>query len=331
MYIAFQKFKNQSNYRLRESCTINKKLTFRELFDLGPDPSVYIKYVGGNAFYFDEILEKTIVASGIVFDSDELEDLLWPWIRIDIRQAIETFKGRSSTKKYKKLDVAQKQKIEQMVHPFDKRRTHFLKFSNMDQGSLENMPAVLFKDLLDQSRDEIEQHFLQQELILKAHELKSYVYTVFDLQRFFQSFMAKKMPHAMDQDRVDDFFLKELCRLNKEIFNTSSPPHPYMIRYIIMFFDHIYADTTLLNDFSNAFMNQHRVFKPKPQNPVSIQNALALFNINQQKLTTMSKQGLTRIYRKLARQVHPDTGGSDEKFVELNNAFNLLMEKIKKA
>ena len=330
MYIAFQKFKNQSNYRLRESCTIDEQLTFREIFDLGPDPSVYIKYAGGNAFYFDEILEEAIVASGNIFDSDELEDLLWPWIRIDIRQAIETFKGRSSTKKYKKLDIAQKQKIEQTIHPFDKRRTHFLKFSNMDQGPLENMPAVLFKDLLDQSRDEIEQHFLQQESILKAHEVKSYVYTVFDLQRFFQSFMAKKMPHVLDQDRVDDFFLKELCRLNKEIFNASSHPHGYMIRYIIMFFDHVYADTTLLNDFSNAFMNQHRIFKPKPKNPVSIQEALALFKLNKQTLNTMSEKQLTRIYRKLARTVHPDTGGSDKDFVELNDAFHTLLGKIKR-
>jgi curved DNA-binding protein CbpA len=40
---------------------------------------------------------------------------------------------------------------------------------------------------------------------------------------------------------------------------------------------------------------------------------------------------LTRIYRKLARRVHPDSGGSDEKFVELNNAFQNLLEKIKQA
>ena len=42
----------------------------------------------------------------------------------------------------------------------------------------------------------------------------------------------------------------------------------------------------------------------------------------------MTKENLTKLYRRLARQVHPDTGGSDEKFIELNNAYQSLLEKI---
>jgi len=42
----------------------------------------------------------------------------------------------------------------------------------------------------------------------------------------------------------------------------------------------------------------------------------------------MSKSRLTRIYRKLAREHHPDHGESHDKFVEINNAYQILLEKI---
>jgi hypothetical protein len=327
MYIAFEKLKGIAHYTLRTSLTIKGELTFKEIFDLGNDPSAFIHYAGPNAFYFDEQLEEAVVDTE--YSGDELEDLLWPWIKKEVRDAVEGFKNRSYKKTFHKLTDQQKQKINTTIHSFDKRRAHFLKFGTMDQGSVENMPPALFKIFLDCSRDEIEQWFMQQEFTLNGHDLKSYVYTVFDLQHFFQSFLAKKMPHALDPVKVDTFFIKELCRLNKELFNLSTALHTYMIRYAIMFFDYGYADTTLLDDFAKAFMNGQRVFKSKPKNPISVQKALELFSLSPQKFKTTTKQKLTRIYRKLARRVHPDTGGSDEKFVELNDAFNQLKEKIK--
>ena len=219
MYIAIEKNSGQSQYILRESCIINSQLTFRDLCNLGPDPSLFVKYPGGNAFYFDENLEDLLCESGVDYDSDELEDLFWPWIKPDIRRAIDTFKSRSSNPRQQKMTEKEKNQIAARVHYFDKRRTHFLKFGNMDQGPVENMSSILFKKLVNQSRDEIEQHFLKQEYSLKGNELKSYVYTIFNLQSFFSGFMAKTMPHALDQEKVDLYFSKELCRLNLELFN----------------------------------------------------------------------------------------------------------------
>jgi len=43
----------------------------------------------------------------------------------------------------------------------------------------------------------------------------------------------------------------------------------------------------------------------------------------------MTKENLSKLYRRLARQVHPDIGGSNEQFVELNNAYQSLLEKIR--
>ncbi len=327
MYIAAQKYKNQNHFILRETCKIGDQLAFRDLFDLGQNPSFYIKYPGGNAFYFDEELEDTLSTLGAAYDEDHLEDLFWPWLRPDIKRAVETFRGRGAQRP--KLTETEKNLILSSTHPFDKRRIHYLKYASMDQGPVENMPATLFKDLVNNCRDEIEQRFLRMERNLKAHELKSYVYTSFNLQSHFQSFMAKTMPHALDQKKVDTFFVKELCRCNKTLFNKTNYLDAYMLRYAIMFFDHQYAHTSLLDEFSQDFMHRHRFHQPVPLKSVPIRIACKIFDITRKQMRTLTRSQLTRLYRKKARKVHPDTGGSHEKFVELNDAYKTLMEKNK--
>jgi hypothetical protein len=314
MYIAFKKISGQAQYFLRESYAIGDRLTFRDIYALGKNPSLFIKYTDGNAFYFDETMEEAILQSKATYDSDELEDIFWPWIKPDIKRAIDTFRNRSNSKK-DRSDLGTKQ-ILSHIHNFDKRRIHYLRFSSMDQGQIERMPLILFKGLAHKSRDEIEQYFFRQEFSLSVHELKSYVYTVFDLQSFFSSFMAKKMPHVLDQEKVDRYFLERICLLNKELFGSISHLEDYMTRYAIMFFDHAYADTTLLDDFAKSFMNRHRTFKPRSQETIPADKALKIFNLNENKFKTMTEKSLTKLYRRLARKVHPDTGGSHEKFVE---------------
>jgi hypothetical protein len=335
MYIAFiktrRKTRRGSRYILRESCRLNGNLTFRDLFDLGPDPSAFIKYVGTNAFYFDEDMEEAVSQSASNYDSDVLEDIFWPWVKPSVRRAVDTFRNRSSNTGYKKLNTSQKDRIKAQVHYFDKRRTHYLKFGSMDQGPLENMPVALFKNLVDISRDEIEQNFQRQEFLLKEHELKSYVYTVFDLQSFFKSFMAKTMPHAMDQDKVDEYFIKTLCSLNQDLFKAGDDLDSYMTRYALMFFDHAYADSTMLDDFAKNFMFRHRKFKPPAKKNIPEETALKIFKLTRSEFKAITKRGLRKLYRRLARKVHPDTGGSHEKFVELNNAYESLLDRIKGA
>lgn len=328
MYLAVKKIKGVTRYILRESYGSGSRMRFRDIFDLGPEPSEYIDYIGHNAFYFDENLEDCIRdRSEKEYDSEELEDLLWPWIRPDVRQAIYTFKNRSSPRRAK-LTETEKARIASDVHDFDKRRIHYLKFQNMEQGPVENMPSVLFRNLPYQSRDEIEQNFLRQESRLKPHELKSYVYTVFNVQRHFASFMAKKMPHVLDQDRVDDYFLSALCELNESLFHKTDTLDEYMIRYVIMFFDNPYGGSRLLDDFAKEFMNRHRFFAQRSRPAVSTEKACRIFNISRPQLKQMSRQELSKIYHRLAMNCHPDIGGSHERFVELGNAYKSLLEQL---
>jgi len=196
------------------------------------------------------------------------------------------------------------------------------------------MPPALIKHLAGKSRDEIEQHFMTQERELKATELKTYVYAAFDLQRFFPTMMAKKMPQILDQHRVDQHFLEEICHINRNLFNRdaqqpSNNLNAYLIRYVTMFFDHDYQNSDLLDDYAKDFMYRHHFYKQTPlKKPVQMEKACQVFGVKQEVLSSITRSRLNRLYRRLALKHHPDKGGSNEKFVELTAAYEGLLEKL---
>ncbi len=333
MYIAVVNRNNRREYVLRESILRDSDYVFREICALGEDPSVFIVYPGGNAFYIDETVEEKLEAAGAAYDSDTIEALFWPWVKPDIKQAVETFRNRSEAMTGRTgLSQEEKRTIDTTLNRIDKRRAHFLKFGSMDQGPVETMPRALFKHLVHKSRDEIEQHFLKEESILSARDLKFYVYTVFNLHSFFKGFMARKMPHVLDQDRVDAYFLCELCRINRELFNGTDTLHPYLVRYLVMFFDYEYGETTLLKEMINDFIYRHHFHNPpQPRKQYLSKNrALTIFGIDKKELDGLTRRSLTRIYRKLALRYHPDKGGTQEQFIEVNHAYESLIKRVEK-
>jgi hypothetical protein len=334
MYLAFIKTGKKATYFLRESVresgessASEERLIHRDLYDLGPSPGAWIDYPGGNAWHVDQDLEAAVFHNCQNFDPDLFEELFWPFVRSDIRQAVEVFRNRSDTVKSPRPTTQEEEALARNTHAFDKRRTHFLKFGNMDQGPLPNMPAILFKEIQEKSRDEIEQAFMAKEKTLKPNDLKSYVYTIFDLQSFFKGFMAKQMPQALDQEKVETLFLKEICRINQHLFGLTWLSS-YMVRYLIMFFDNEYAESLLLEEMEMAFRSRHRTFHPPPPKNISTAKARALFKLGKEDLKNLDKRKLTRLYRKLAREHHPDRGGSHDKFVEINNAYQILLQRL---
>ena len=330
MYLAKVKKNRQTIYILRESVRQGEQMVARDIFDLGSSPGAWIDYPGGNAWYLSPDLESKISNRVGTFNSEQLEDLFWSFVRPAIRRATQTFKQRTF-KRYTPMTRAQKETIARQAHAFDKRRAHFLKFGNMDQGPMANMPAVIFRQLHNKSRDELEQRFMEQERVLRQKDLKSYVYTVLDLHRFFKGFMAKQMPHVLDQDKVEAFFIQELCLLNKELFGLTSHLHEYLIRYAVMFFDHTYGDSVLLDDMVKDFQFRQRSREFKPPDAtrqVALSRALKIFNLTAKALESMDRKDLTREFKRLARQHHPDKGGSHDRFVDLSNAYQALLKKV---
>ena len=334
MYLAQRKIKGKTHYFISESFNDGDCLRSHDLFDLGTNPATYIVYPGGNAYYVDDVVEEKLSSLGVKYATHDLDDLFWPFVKPEIRRVLECFRQRAKARAPREaINAEQQEKLRMQVSDFDKRRVHYLRCGRIDQGRIGRTSVKLFKWVVGKSRDEIEQHFMEMEKSLNPSELKTYAYVIFDLQRFFSETIAKKMPHGLDQDKVDKCFLEEICRLNGDRFFWAGEAcgdflHEHLVRYVVMFFDNDYGPDTFWHDYVKEFMNARRFHKaPARKRSVSFEEASTVFGVTKEALRKMTKRGLTRLYRRMAKKLHPDKGGTHEKFVELTEAYNDLLRR----
>lgn len=328
MYLARIRKDNRVWYQIRQSVPDRGRhvLKSRTLVDLGPAPGSYIVYPGGNAFYIDERVEDKLAASGVSYRYEELEELFWPFVDPAIRRRLEPFvhRGPSRPKAGKEADTDALAR----VHPFDKRRLYYLRCGHMDQSDLRFISDKLFTPLLGKSRDELEQYFLAMERTLRPDELKRYVYVIFELAgQFPKSRVFRTMPEALDEEKLDQAFLQEFCKLYAEKKFRRGMKDPaevraYLRRYVIMFFDYQFAAGAAEEEFLRNFINARRRYTPPPRRSGAAANEVkALFGKTPQELRGMSKSALTRLFRRLAKKLHPDAGGDHETFVRLTAVY----------
>jgi len=329
MYLARKRIKGTMHYIIRESYKDNDFLLSRDLFYLGTEPDRYIIYPGGNTFYIDDIVEDKLKQLGLKPVGDELENIFLPFIKPDIKRAQQHFRQRSFGKK----SVFSKKLLNKNFHLFDRRRVHFLRYGQMDQGRIGIVSPRLFKILHHKSRDEIEQYFMESEQVLRPHEIKSYIFVIFDLQKHFNQSYAKTMPQALDQTMVDEYFIKEICKLNKEEqfwsgMTKQANLHEYLIRYLIMFYDNDYGKNTYLEDIYQEWMDSRRDFRfSRKKTPVSMDEASTVFGVSETELRQMTKKELTNLYRQKAQKIHPDKGGDHDEFIKLTEAYQDIRAK----
>lgn len=330
MYLALKTIKGRTRYYIRESYRDGDCLRSRDLFDLGTDPAKYIIYPGGKAFYIDETVDDRLRTLSRNYSVEDLDDIFWRFLKPEIKVALESYRHRGSFSRTNKI---KKEKIEQeQFHLFDRRRVHYLRFGYIDQGKIGRVSPKLFSRLINKSRDEIEQDFMDRERELDRSEFKTYVYVIFDLQKFFTQITAKIMPQGLNQDKVDRYFLEEICRLNSDSsfwagMNTKGKLHEYLIRYVIMFFDNPYAQSTFLDDYIRDYMDSKRAYiPPHRKSSVILKEASTIFGVKEDDLKKMTGQALTRLYRQMAQKLHPDKGGEKEKFVKLSEAYQELLK-----
>jgi hypothetical protein len=330
MYISKKEINGVVNYFICETYAEGGKLKSRVLFELGADPKKYILYPGGNSFYIDETVELTIASKGYTVDTFELEALFWPYLDPRLKRILKDPVRKASSKRYKREELLQ---MQSGIHIFDKRRLHFLRFGVINQDEIDRYPYRFFNRLLGKSRDEIECMIDEAERTLKRSELKTYVYTIFNLKSYFSNMMdALVAPFALDQDRVDDAFLEELCRLNSDReFWGEDPPkgglHSYLKKYVIMYFDNEFPKgRRMMRGFDWRQFKQHLLHKRE----VALREALKVLKISEDEYRRMTKRQLRKRFRRLAHQYHPDKGGSEEKFIQLSEAYQRLLEEKKK-
>ena len=326
MYLARTTTERPTRFTIRETYRDGDLLKSRNVFDLGTDPSRYIVYPGGRGYYFDEKMEETLQDQGINPTQDDLDRIFWEFLDPAIKRVIDGFQRTRGPR-----NPCTGEKVE-AVHLFDRRRVHYLRFAQMDQGNLSRMPPRLLRHLHHKSRDEIEQHFLQEERLLKTRELSRYVWTIFDLNSVFRAACSLDPQTNMCQESVDDDFMAALCALHQdESFWSGTPSagglQEYLIRYAIIYFDHAFPiRMPLRNEFSD-FMNHHRRYVPPRKVRMGMAEAGRLFETDWKKLEQMDARTFTRLYRQQAMKHHPDKGGSQRKFIRLNALYKHMMQR----
>jgi hypothetical protein len=337
MYIARHRIKGRTHYHLRQSYAAGGGYRSRELVDLGQDPRVYVVYPDdGCAFYIHEDLCDRLSELGVEPDNDELERVFYPFLDPETQRVIEGFSHPGMSRKdQSRLREAVDRAEKAHFHIFDKRRMHYLRFVEMDQSRIHKAPKKIYRDLLDKSRDEIEQYFMEKEEVLAPREKKVYPYVIFDVAGHFPGMLARRFPQALSQEEVDACFIEELCRLNADEAFWADAARPdglneYLVRYVCWFFDSEFGETRYMEELIREWMARRNTMRPPAaKDRMRQEDALAVMGISEDAFAGMNIRRLTRQYRYMAQTRHPDKGGGHEGFIRLNRAFETLLSRLK--
>jgi len=334
MYLATLKSGRARRYEIRQSIPgpDNRYLDYQTLFDLGSDPSRYVEQISDDICYFSEELEERLQQETGADASTLLEELLWDFLPIEEQTRLNIFRHRGKAR-VSPLSSGERSAIEEDIHLFDRRRLYYLRYGAVDQSRIFRLNPKLYRPLLNKCRDEREFYLLDLEKSLQYNELKTYVFAIFDLQRHFNESFSATMPEALDQIDIADHFITDICSLNddKRFWRNDRGPdflHHHLVRYMIMFFDHGYGKRSLFDDFVREFMGRHRAFSwPEKKPTVSTGQAEKILKVKWAILQKMNRSELTRLYRKRAKELHPDSGGDHAEFIELNKAYASLLAR----
>ena len=253
MYLARTPFPGRTQFILRRSVSSEGKYIAEDVYVLGADPSAFVRYAGGNSFYLDEALVETVQQKAPDCRYEDLEDILWPFVDPAVRRSLRGFRHRGGADgRRRQAPPVQKEQIE-ALHRIDRQRLQYLRLGTLDQSRLGGVPSGLYRPLLFKSRDELEQYFMTLEQDLAWNEQAVYCYSFLNLRRFFYEIHAGKMPQALDQEKLDRLFVRELCSLDADQafwsgMDRGPDLHPYLIRYVLMFFDSSFGPSPYLQD-----------------------------------------------------------------------------------
>ena len=334
MYLRRVRVSGGYEYIIRESSRLENGWTHRDLVNLGKDPRRHIRYPGGNGYYIEPEVEDALQGEGVQYSLEELERIFLPYLEPHIRRIIESFRSPTGMNgRWRGCSAEDLLRRQGDLHSFDKRRLHFLRCGRIDIGRLEGRPWKFLNILLEKGRDEIEHIIEGMEQGLRPHEIRTYLYTAFHLQEYFPGHMLRNHPGGLDPEKVDDYFLEELCYLNEDrlFFKGLSGDHrgrlhPYLEKYVILYFDNNFETGEVWHEYAREFARRRQFRHVQPARAsMSVEAALTIVGIKESELRDMTRQDLVRCYRRRAKTIHPDQGGNHEGFVRLAEAYQCLL------
>jgi hypothetical protein len=335
MYLARIRQGREVRYFLRQSFFDRQQgcYLFRQVYDLGTRPGDFIDRGNAGLTFFHRDLEEAVARAGagkmaVVL----LEELLWEFFTRDEQDQLDRMHWRRPFRR-QPFTLEAEERLQREIHLFDRRRLYFLRYGAVDQRHIHRLHKKLCLPLLGQCRDEREFSFAEQEKVLRPAEYRIYVFAIFDLQRFFSESYAPYLPEALDQTLMADRLVEEICRLNRDDHFWAGMAqedwlHPHLRRYLVMFFDYGYGHRPFIQDFAREFMDRHRTFRwPEREGPSEADKS-AVFGSTMAELRRLPKRELTRLFRKRAKELHPDSGGNHEQFILLSATYEELKRRF---
>ncbi|QER41263.1 hypothetical protein F1847_00360 [Thermodesulfobacterium sp. TA1] len=304
MYIARKPVNGGYEYSLKKSYYDPPYWKSKLILNLGTDPAKYITYYSEVAFSID--LEEELANLGYSTDQQELENLFFRFLNPETQRIISQFTKPKSIKRSEKpvsLDL---------FHPFDVKRYIVLKLGVLEPEKFLSYPFPFLKNIIKKSRDELENFFWDMEDELNHREKMKYVRAIFGVL---------KLPYQMREEEVDDLFLKNLCQvLEDEDFRMGLTKEEvlctYFCRYIWLYFDN-----------KPRFYQRENLYKTFYER-IYVEAAYYL-GVSIDEIKRANKKEILILFRKMAKVLHPDQGGSKEGFIKLKKVVEELL-KLKK-
>jgi len=320
MYLAVVQEKAGRRYELRRSVPCGSGFVTEVLVDLGQDPGRMVRFGRFGMSYAEEILS---ALAPLDIDLDAVDAAFAPYAP----QGYSFPGDRTRTWRRTVLNREQERVI-RALHPFDRRRMAYLRSGEVNLGRIDEVNPRLFRCLVGKCRDELEQFFWRMERELPRDEVRTYVYAAFNLQRHFATLTARIAPEALDQDCLDDAFLREFCVLAADpVFwgGLEYGPDTYLRRYACLHFDFDFPSSDGFRRIFEAFRNDFRR-PPTISRPMPPERVREMFGLTMAEIRSMSRRDFARIFRKKAMSMHPDKGGEHDRFVELLEAYKRLVK-----
>ncbi|MFN3921081.1 MAG: hypothetical protein ACK4K4_01615 [Caldimicrobium sp.] len=300
MYLSRKITLNGYSYRLCESYYDSPFFKSKILFELGTNPEEFITYYSDVSFSIE--LEEELLKVGKKTDQFELEKVFLPFLKPEARRWVIFSLNRKGTTK----SCAKTFKLEE-IHWFDRVRLIALKLDHRDPHRVVNHPFPFYKNLLEKSRDEIENYLWDMEDKLNFRERSTYLLSIFSLHR------------VSSLEERDKLFLENLCKIAQDpkyymYLSEKEVLSNYLSRYVWIYFD---------------FLPVRRI--PKFFLDLEKDNLMELskiLNISVEVLLHSTKREVLKLFRKKLLEVHPDKGGSHEEFIRIRQLMEMYLKRF---
>jgi len=303
MYISRRLTLDGYEYSLNESYYDPPYYRSRVIYKLGTHPEKFIEYYSEVAFYIT--IEEDLKNLGIKTDQFELEELFFRFLTPEAQQCILSPFNRKRREPFPKTNI-KKLDMDQ-IHPFDALRYIALKFGILNPQKYINQPFPFLKNLMNKSRDEIENYLWDKEDKLKFRERFKYFQAIF------------KLAFVEDPKKNEEMFLEKICKLAKnEKYRMGLSEEEVISRYLARYIWYYY-DTFL------------KIFTSRPQPKIYHESDIMykiaeVLNVSVDFVKNSSKEKILKMFRQKLKEVHPDKGGKHEEFIKIRK----LMETYSK-